>query len=125
MATNYSNLPSKSNTSSESKVIQYFDNYYTKPTELDVGNIDVMRGFFEQRGFQSESAKNITYLILKTAKQSNYTSQEILEALSSYNDQQLNDFLLSILNFNRAKTSTLGSIKKVETTEIIMRNIVA
>ena len=123
--TSYSNLPNKTNSSSESKVVQYFDNYYTKPTELDVNNIEVMKGFFEQRGFQPESAKNITFLILKTAKQSKYTSEEILEALSAYNDQQLNDFLLSILNFNRAKTSTLGSIKQVDTTEIILRNIVA
>lgn len=123
MATVLSNLPNKTSLPTESKVVQYFDNYYIKPTELDVTNIDVMEGFFQQRGYDAESAKNISYLLLKTAKQSNYTSQEILDALGSYNDEELNSFLMSILNFNRAKTSTLGLIKKVLVSEIISRNI--
>lgn len=123
MATVLSNLPNKTSLPTESKVVQYFDNYYIKPTELDVTNIDVMEGFFQQRGYDAESAKNISYLLLKTAKQSNYTAQEILDALNSYNDEELNSFLMSILNFNRAKTSTLGLIKKVLVSEIISRNI--
>ncbi len=120
--TTYSNLPTKELNSLQ-KVVQYFDGYYTAPIDLDVQNIDLLTGFFESKGFDKSSAQNITYVILKTAKQSNYTAQQIIDALNSYNALQLNEFLLSILNYNRVKTSSLGLIKKVNSLETIERNI--
>lgn len=122
MAT-YSNLPLKTSESSQEKVVKYFDNYYTVPINLEVTDIDIMKAFFEGRGFDRSSAESISYLILKTAKESNYKTQEILDALSSYNSSQLNEFLLNILNFNRIKTSTLGILKKTKVSEDINRNI--
>ena len=121
MAT-YSNLPNKEKSSSQ-KVVQYFDNYYTVPVDLDVESIDVLKGFFEEKGFEKSAAENISYVILKTAKESNYTPQEIIDALSAYNPLQLNEFLLSILNHNRVKTSSLGLIKKVNPVDNVKRNI--
>lgn len=118
----YSNLPNKEKTSLQ-KVVQYFDNYYTVPIDLEVENIDVLKGFFESKGFDKSAAENISYVILKTAKQSNYTTQEIIDALSGYDPLQLNEFLLSILNFNRVKTSSLGLIKKVNPVDNVKRNI--
>ena len=122
MANVYSNLPSKELNSLQ-KVVQYFDGYYTAPIDLDVQSIDMLSGFFESKGFDKSSAQNITYVILKTAKQSNYKAQEIIDALNSYNSLQLNEFLLSILNYNRVKTSSLGLIKKINSLEAIERNI--
>jgi hypothetical protein len=122
MAT-YSNLPPKTTESSQDKVIKYFDNYYTVPIDLEVTDVEVMRAFFEGKNFDRASAESITYLILKTAKQSNYKTQEILDALTSYSDVQLNEFLLNILNFNRVKTSTLGVIKQLQTSNQVNRNI--
>jgi hypothetical protein len=122
MANVYSNLPSKELNSLQ-KVVQYFDGYYTAPIDLDVQNIDMLSGFFESKGFDKSSAQNITYVVLKTAKQSNYKAQEIIDALNSYNSLQLNEFLLSILNYNRVKTSSLGLIKKINSLEAIERNI--
>lgn len=118
----YSNLPNKEKSSLQ-KVVQYFDNYYTVPIDLEVENIDVLRGFFESKGFDKSAAENISYVILKTAKQSNYTTQEIIEALQAYDPLQLNEFLLSILNHNRVKTSSLGLIKKVNPVDNVKRNI--
>lgn len=118
----YSNLPSKEKTSLQ-KVVQYFDNYYTVPIDLEVESIDVLKGFFESKGFDKSAAENISYVILKTAKQSNYTTQEIIEALQGYDPLQLNEFLLSILNHNRVKTSSLGLIKKVNPVDNVKRNI--
>ncbi len=122
MANVYSNLPTKELNSLQ-KVVQYFDGYYTAPIDLDVQSIDMLSGFFESKGFDKSSAQNITYVILKTAKQSNYKAQEIIDALNSYNSLQLNEFLLSILNYNRVKTSSLGLIKKINSLEAIERNI--
>lgn len=120
--TTYSNLPTK-DLNSLQKVVQYFDGYYTAPIDLDVQNIDMLTGFFESKGFDKSSAQNITYVILKTAKQSDYTAQQIIDALNAYTTLQLNEFLLSILNYNRVKTSSLGLIKKVNSLETIERNI--
>ncbi len=122
MAT-YSNLPAKTIETRDDKVIKYFDNYYTVPIDLNVNDVDTMRGFFESKNFDRSSAESITYLILKTAKQSNYKTEEILDALNSYTSSQLNEFLLNMLNFNRVKTSTLGVIKKLSTSNDIERNI--
>lgn len=120
--TTYSNLPTK-DLNSLQKVVQYFDGYYSAPIDLDVQNIDMLTGFFESKGFDKSSAQNITYVILKTAKQSDYTAQQIIDALNAYTTLQLNEFLLSILNYNRVKTSSLGLIKKVNSLETIERNI--
>lgn len=118
----YSNLPNREKSSLQ-KVVQYFDNYYTVPIDLEVENVDILRGFFESKGFDKSAAENITYVILKTAKQGNYTAQEIMEALQAYDPLQLNEFLLSILNHNRVKTSSLGLIKKVNPVDNVKRNI--
>jgi len=120
---NFSNLPPKPTETKDEKIIRYFDNYYVIPIDLDVNDVEVMRGFFESKNFDRSSAESITYLILKTAKQSNYKTEEILDALNAYTSSQLNEFLLNILNFNRIKTSTLGVIKKLETSDQIKRNI--
>jgi hypothetical protein len=122
MAT-YTNLPSNETLSSLQKVVRYFDSYYTKPTEIDVTSVDALVGFFESKGFDKSSSENISYVLLKTAKQSNYKPQEIIDALNGYNDLQLNEFLLSILNFNRVKTSSLGLIRKLTPADNVKRNI--
>ena len=118
----YSNLPATEKNSLQ-KVVQYFDSYYTTPVDLDAQSIDVLTGFFESKGFDKTAAQNITYIVLKTAKQSNYTSQEIIDALKDYEPLQLNEFLLGVLNYNRVKTSSLGMIKKVNPVDNVKRNI--
>lgn len=119
----FSNLPPKPADTNQQRVVKYFDNYYTVPIDLEVTDVEIMRAFFEGKNFDRSSAESISYLILKTAKQSNYKTQEILDALTAYSETQLNEFLLNILNFNRVKTSTLGVIKKLKASDQINRNI--
>lgn len=121
--TTFSNLPNSPDTNSLQKVVRYFDNYYTKPIDLDVQNIDLLKGFFESKGFDSVAAENISYVILKTAKESNYKPQEIVDSLRNYDPLQLNEFLLSVMNYNRVKTSSLGVIYKVNPINQVHRNI--
>lgn len=123
--TNYTNLPNKTTVTTIDKVVKYFDNYYTPATELDSQEIDVLAGFFESKGFDISAAKSITYVILKTAKESNYNVQQVIDGLRDYDPIQLNDFLISLLNFNRSKSSMLGVIKKTNPVDHIKRNIVA
>ena len=123
--TTYSNLPNKADANSLQKVVKYFDNYYKTPIDLDAESIDILKGFFESKGFDASAAENITYVVLKTAKQSDYKPQEIIDSLKNYEPLQLNEFLLSILNFNRVKTSSLGVIYKVDPINQAHRNIKA
>ena len=119
----YSNLPNSQDTNSLQKVVRYFDNYYVKPIDLEVEHIDMLKGFFESKGFDSTAAENISYVILKTAKESNYKPQEIIDSLKGYTTSQLNEFLLSIMNYNRVKTSSLGVIYKMNPIDQVRRNI--
>jgi len=121
--TTYSNLPNNSDKNSLQKVVRYFDNYYVTPIDLAVEDIDSLKGFFESRGFDSTAAENISYVILKTAKQNNYKPQEIIDSLKSYTPLQLNEFLLSVMNYNRVKTSSLGVIYKTSPIDLVQRNI--
>ena len=121
--TTYSNLPNNPDTNSLQKVVRYFDNYYVKPIDLEVEHIDMLKGFFESKGFDSTAAENISYVILKTAKESNYKPQEIIDSLKGYTTSQLNEFLLSIMNYNRVKTSSLGVIYKMNPIDQVRRNI--
>jgi len=121
--TTFNNLPNSPDKNSLQKVVRYFDNYYTKAIDLAVEDIDVLKGFFESKGFDSTAAENISYVILKTAKESNYKPQEIIDSLKNYNPLQLNEFLLSIMNYNRVKTSSLGVIYKTNPIDMVQRNI--
>lgn len=106
------------------QVIQYFDAYYDTPVDLDASAVDMVSGFFESRGFDPVAAKNITYQILIASKQGNYDYNQIIDALRGYDKLQLNDFLLSVLNFNRNKSSSLGNIVSQTTAQHIKRNII-
>lgn len=121
--TTYSNIPNSPDSNSLQKVVRYFDNYYVKPIDLEVEQIDMLKGFFESKGFDSAAAENISYVILKTAKESNYKPQDIVDSLRSYEPLQLNEFLLSVMNYNRVKTSSLGVIYKINPINQVQRNI--
>ena len=121
----YSNLPEKETVTSIDKIVKYFDNYYSPATDLEVQNVDVLSGFIENKGFDVNTAKNISYIILKTAKESNYSVHQVIDGLRDYDPIQLNDFLISLLNYNRVKSSALGVIKKTNPIDHVKRNIVA
>ena len=121
--TTYSNLPNSVDSNSLQKVVRYFDNYYVRPIDLEVESIDILKGFFESKGFNSVAAENVSYVILKTAKESNYNPQDIIDSLRNYEPLQLNEFLLSVMNYNRVKTSSLGVIYKSNPVNQVHRNI--
>ena len=63
----YNNLPQEITTDSSGETIQIFDAYTTAPFNIDANTFDAMTGFFQSRGFGSDSAKSMAYIIIKQA----------------------------------------------------------
>lgn len=123
MTTNlYSNLPPSS---AKNSTIQVFDAYYSKPFELDAATFDAMVGFFENKGFQTNSAESITVIIMKQAKLDGYNPMQILDTLRGLDSVEISALVGEILNYNRLKTSFLGYANQFTPLPEITRNVVA
>lgn len=118
-----SSLPSNKNLS-ETSVVQFFDNYFTKTLEFPSNDFDAVVGFFTKRGFEKIASIAIAQVLLSQAKIEGVKIFKLLDTLSGYNKTQLSKIILAILNAARNKTSKLG-IKKTSNTETLeQRNIV-
>jgi predicted small secreted protein len=102
---NYNNLPSVTNTDA---TILAFDNYYAAPFEIHAGTFNAIRGFFEARGFEKNSAETISVAIMKQAKLDGYNAMEVLDSLKGLDNVELSSLVAEIINYGRFKTSYLG-----------------
>ena len=118
----YSNVPQPS---SKNSTIQVLDAYYSKPFELDSSTFDAMVGFFENKGFQANSAESIAVIIMKQAKLDGYNPMQILDTLKGLDSVEISALVGEILNYNRLKTSFLGYANQFTPIYEITRNIVA
>lgn len=116
------NLPIEQQTN---EVVDYFDQYFQLPVQLDVGTITAFTGFFEKRKFDKSAVENISYIILSQAKRDNINAMSILDTLEGLSDVELSALVGEILNFNRFKTSSIGQFVEVIPPEWVMRNIIA
>ena len=123
--TYYNNLPQEKITDSSQSTIQVFDAYRSAPLSIDGSVFDVMIGFFESRGFGSDSAKSISYIIIKQATIDKLNPIQILESLKGMDSVQISDLVMEILNYNRFKTSSLGVTLEFTALEEVSRNILA
>lgn len=119
---NYSNLPSTDN--SVDATIKAFDSYNSAPIELNATVLAAMTGYFTNRGFAEIAAESISVVIMKQAKQDGYNPMEILDTLRGLNNVELSGLVSEILNYNRFKTSSLGTAQKFQPNPEIQRNIV-
>lgn len=117
-----SNLPIENKTN---EVIDYYDQYFQLPVQLDTGTITAFRGFFEKRSFDKTASENISYVILSQAKRDNVNPMIILDTLEGLTDVELSALVGEILNFNRFKTSSIGRFVDISPPEWISRNIIA
>lgn len=126
MTTYYSNLPQETTSPDvATATLQAFDAYSTAPLSIDSATFDAMTGFFESRGFGEDSARSMAYVIIKQAILDNYNPFTLLETLRGLNDIELSGLITEILNYNRYKTSSLGTASPFEPAEEVARNIVA
>lgn len=125
MSTFYSNLPQPKVTDSALQTQKVFDAYTTAPINVDAATLDAMSGFFESRGFGQDSAQSMAYVILKQAILDKYQPLQLLDTLSGLSNVELNGLITQILNFNRYKTSSLGTASPFAPRSEVARNIVA
>ena len=124
MSTNtYNNLPA-SDSNSSNATIRAMDNYYSTPFELHAGTFNLMKGFFESKGFEKSSAETIAVTIMKQAKLDKFNPMEVLDNLKGLDSLELNSTVSELLNFNRFKTSLLGHATGFTPFAPVARNII-
>jgi Glu-tRNA(Gln) amidotransferase subunit E-like FAD-binding protein len=121
----YSNLPSPSSTESSSDLTnKAFNQYHDVPVQLNHDVMTAMIGMLENRGFSNDSAEMISITIMVQAKRDGYNPMTVLESMKKLNENDLSQIISEILNYNRLKTSVLGSIQKITPVDNVKRNIV-
>lgn len=118
-----SNLPM--NSQETNITLKAFNSYYSAPVEIDATILGAMKAFFTKRDFDDDSAESLSIAIITQAKQDNYNPMEILDTLKGLNNVELSGLIGEILNYNRAKTSSLGYAQVFSTNPEIARNILA
>ena len=122
----YSNIPPENNNpSSSNSTVQYFNDFYNMPVEIDNNSLLQMQAFFEKRGFDKTAAEFTAGVILSQAKFDNFNPNQILDTLEGLTDVQMGGLVAEVLNYNRFKTSALGIYQGPSISDEIQRNIIA
>jgi hypothetical protein len=122
----YSNLPPASATESSSDLTnKAISQYNDVPVELDHNVMTAMIGMLENRGFSNDSAESISITIMIQARRDGYNPITVLESMKKLGENDLSQLLSEILNYNRLKTSVLGSVQQITPVDNVKRNIVA
>jgi len=117
-----SSLPTKT-TSTNRKVVQFFDSYFSKPLEFAASDFDATVGFFTQRNFEESAARTISQVLLNQAKLEGVKIFQLLDTLKLLPNNQLSFIITKILNSSRDKTSQLGYQSPVTDKLFELRNI--
>jgi hypothetical protein len=121
-----SSLPQeKPSNYSDKGVNQFFDKYFTKTLTFPTNQVDAVIAFFEKRGFDKSAAISVGTILLNQAKIDNINIFKLLDTLKGLNELQLSAVVTEVLNYNRAKTSTLGYKRETAVDKIEKRNIVS
>jgi|TARA_R110000803_G_scaffold52619_1_gene108241 hypothetical protein len=118
-----SSLPIPAQTT-DKKITQLFNNYFTKTLSFGSNEVDAVVGFFESRNFGNAAAISTATVILNQAKLDNVKVFELLDTLKGLNELQLSAVVTEVLNYNRLRTSVLGYKITEPTEQIERRNIV-
>lgn len=102
------NLPAQEAINSTQEVSQFFDRFYQSKVSFPVNQIDAVVAFFLKRGFDLESARSTTIVLLNQAKADNVNVFKLVDTLTGLTDVQLTQIVAQVLNSYRAKTSVLG-----------------
>jgi hypothetical protein len=116
----FNNLPSNG----KSVAATAYSNAYEKPLELETNTFNLMKGFFEGKGFDKLSAETIAVTFMKQAKVDGYNPLQVLDTIKGFAAPKLNAVVTEILNYNRYKTSYLGNSSGIKAFEPVARNIV-
>ena len=107
-----------------SDVRQFFDKFFVHQVSFPAGEIDATIGFFLKSGFDIQSARSISIIILNQARADNVPVFQVIDSLKQLSDIELSQVVAQILNSYREKTSLLGYRIKPLTNPFDSRNIV-
>ena len=123
MANNYNNIPKKISTLTSDQTVKFFDSFYQIPIELDGTSLTAIKGYFESRGYGTDSAESVAIIIASQAKKDNLNPFDILDTLKGFSSVQISALVGEILNYNRFKTSSLGITLEPTPADEIQRNV--
>ena len=124
--TYYNNLPQETTPGDSSNAtVQVLDTYAQAPLNIDAATYDAMSSFFVTRGFGEDAARSMSYIIIKQSILDNYNPFQLIETLRGLSDVEISNLITEILNYNRFKTSSLGTASPFTPSEEVARNIVA
>ena len=63
---------------SEQRVVEFFDNYFTKPIQVSANDYDAVVGFFSKRNFDKVAAASVGQALLTQAKIDNVNVFELV-----------------------------------------------
>lgn len=119
-----SNLPKEPANDSAGEVKEFFNQYLTQSTSYPSNQVDAVIGFFENRGFEKQSAIAVATVLLQQAKLDQVNVFELIDTLKGLDKVQLSNVVAAVLNFNRQKISTLGFKVESKYEKIEKRNII-
>jgi hypothetical protein len=103
-----SNLPATQTDDSTTDVKQFFDKYFVHEVSFPSNQIDAVLGFFLKRGFDTDSARSTSIVLLNQARVDNVNVFTLLDTLKALTDVQLSQVVAEVLNAYREKVSVLG-----------------
>lgn len=110
---------------SDKDVTSFFNNYFSKTLTFPTNQVDAVIAFFEKRGFDKSASIAVGTTLLQQAKIDSVNVFKLLDTLTGLDEIQLSAIVTEVLNYNRAKTSTLGYKKQNSADKTEKRNIVA
>jgi hypothetical protein len=102
-----SNLPTV-NTNTPLDTKQFFDKFFIHEVSFPANEIDASTGFFLKRGFDVDSSRSISIVLLNQARLDNVNAFQLLDTMKSLTDVQLSQIIAQVLNAYREKVSLLG-----------------
>lgn len=121
-----SSLPQDKPTNySDKGITTFFDNYFSTKLSFPTNQVDAVITFFEKRGFDKSAAISVATTLLQQAKLDNINIFKLLDTLKGLSEIQLSAVVTEILNYNRARTSTLGYKRDQAVEKFEKRNIVS
>jgi hypothetical protein len=102
------NLPPAASNDSADAVKSFFDTFFTEQVSFPVDQIDATVAFFLKNGFDVESARSTSIVLLNQARTDKVNVFQLIDTLKTLNSIQLSQVVAQILNANRNNASLLG-----------------
>jgi len=102
------NLPKSTAGDSGVEVRQFFDKFFVNQISFPSNQIDAVVGFFLKHGFDPDSARSTSIVLLNQARTDNINVFELVDTLKKLSEIQLSQVVAQVLNTYREKISLLG-----------------